>query len=173
MWIQTYSGERFDYNLLSPIKMEDIAWSISHTCRYNGHSRRFYSVAEHCVHVSNAVDPEYALAGLLHDAAEAYVGDLPYPLKVYLRSIGQTAFDEMEEQIHKAIFEMHDLPWPMPPQVKEIDKNMLAVEAPALLGKLQPGWDMGDNPPPVSLRYWSPRMAYSQYMARYKALTDE
>lgn len=170
-WIQTYTGERFNYETLSPIKMEDVAWSLSHTCRYNGHSHRFYSVAEHCVHVSHAVPAEHALAGLLHDAAEAYVGDLPYPLKVHLRNIGQLAFDEMEERIHRAIFEMHHLPYPMPQTVKDVDKNMLQVEAPALLGKLNEGWDLGDGPAPeVTLQFWTPKEAYEAYVARYAEL---
>jgi hypothetical protein len=110
---------------------------------------------------------------LLHDAAEAYVGDLPYPLKLYLRSINQLAFDEIEDQIHEAIFTEHGLEYPMTKDVKEADRNMLLVEAPALLGKLQPGWSMPPGPKPeVTLKFWSPEAARTMFLNRYHELTS-
>lgn len=82
-WMQTYTGRRFWP--LDPrsreIEIADIAHGLAMTCRYGGHARRFYSVAEHAVLVSQFVPPEYARHGLLHDSAEAYVGDMVRPLK--------------------------------------------------------------------------------------------
>ena len=87
-WIQTFSGGCF-WPLdprSSEVDIHDIAQSLAMTPRYRGHTVRFYSVAEHSVLVSRAVPPEYALWGLLHDAAEAYTADIPSPLK---RSIAE------------------------------------------------------------------------------------
>lgn len=86
-WIQLHSGGRLD--LLDPraedININDIAHALSLICRFNGHTRRFYSVAEHSVLVSRLVDrPEHRLRALLHDAAEAYLGDITRPLKQLL-----------------------------------------------------------------------------------------
>ncbi|MEM4379972.1 MAG: hypothetical protein QXL01_04720, partial [Thermoplasmatales archaeon] len=80
-WIETYSGKKFDYLAQSELDIEDIAHALSNLCRFNGHTRVFYSVAEHSVNVSSMVPPELKIAALLHDAAEAYIGDVPSPLK--------------------------------------------------------------------------------------------
>lgn len=83
-WIQTYSGIKF-YPLdpmPEDILIEDIAHALSNICRFNGHTKQFYSVAQHSYLVSSQInDPKIALAGLLHDASEAYICDIPRPLK--------------------------------------------------------------------------------------------
>jgi len=82
-WIQTISGRKFPLAEPDPnqIDIEDIAHALSMLCRFNGHCTQFYSVAEHSMHVSHEISNDLALAGLLHDAAEAYLGDVPSPLK--------------------------------------------------------------------------------------------
>lgn len=79
-WIVTYTGREVD--LVEPrpdqICLDDIAHSLSHTCRFAGHTKRFYSVAEHSLHVARLCP---TLPALLHDAAEAYIGDVTRPLK--------------------------------------------------------------------------------------------
>lgn len=91
-WILTFSGERFYPFSPAPeeVKTKDIAHALANICRFNGHTRGFYSVAAHSVHVSRLVPPEFALEALLHDAAEAYVGDMVRPLKR-----GLPAFEEV------------------------------------------------------------------------------
>src|SRR5690242_11754504 len=82
-WMQTYTGRRF-WPLdprVDDIDIGDIAHHLSLVCRFAGACREFYSVAQHCVGVSYVCDPKDALWGLLHDAAEAYVGDMVRPLK--------------------------------------------------------------------------------------------
>lgn len=82
-WIQTNSGGRF-YPLdptAGTIKIEDIAHALSNLCRFNGHCDHFYSVAEHSFMVARMVPKEYRLEALLHDASEAYLCDVPRPIK--------------------------------------------------------------------------------------------
>lgn len=82
-WIQTYTGKRFWP--LSPEKgeicIEDISWALSNMPRFTGHCNRFYSVAEHCLKVSQHCPRGLKLAGLLHDASEAYLCDIASPVK--------------------------------------------------------------------------------------------
>lgn len=82
-WIQTFSGVAFPLFEPKPsdVRIADIAHSLSMQCRYNGHIKRFYSVAEHCWLLSHMVSVEAALPALLHDAPEAYIGDMVSPLK--------------------------------------------------------------------------------------------
>lgn len=102
-WIQTVSGKRF--YLLDPrpemICLEDIAHALGQLCRFTGHTRQFLSVAEHSVTVSHLLKPfgpAAELAGLLHDAAEAYIGDVNNPLKVALRSLRTATPPAAEEK---------------------------------------------------------------------------
>ena len=99
-WIQTFTGKKFPLDTPDPahIYIEDIAHALSLLCRFNGHCTRFYSVAEHSVHVAREIDPALAMIGLLHDAAEAYLGDVPSPLKAQL-----PRFKEFEWKMEQAI----------------------------------------------------------------------
>lgn len=82
-WIQTFTGKKFPLDKPDPalIDIEGIAHALSLLCRFNGHCTRFCSVAEHSVHVAREIDLDLAMEGLLHDAAEAYLGDVHSPLK--------------------------------------------------------------------------------------------
>jgi len=101
-WIQTISGKKFPLEEPDPsrIDIEDIAHALSLLCRFNGHCTKFHSVAEHSVHVSHEIAQDLALVGLLHDAAEAYLGDMPSPLKKKL-----SQFSEFEHKMEVAIAE--------------------------------------------------------------------
>lgn len=81
--IQTYSGLYYNYTNPTPemILLEDIAHHLSNTCRYSGAGSKFVSVAEHSVKVSRLCPELFKAEGLMHDAAEAYLWDIPKPAK--------------------------------------------------------------------------------------------
>lgn len=121
-YIRTYSGINFTIFDTNPkqILIEDIAHSLSHLCRYGGHSKTFYSVAQHSMAVSCLVKPENALCALLHDATEAYLCDVPRPIKYKLKD-----YIVMENKLYKTIAEKFDLPLNIPEEVHEIDSLMI------------------------------------------------
>src|SRR5258708_302056 len=82
-WMQTYTGRAYwpADPRAEDVCIEDIAHALSLLCRYTGHCKRFYSVAEHSILISQVVPPEYAFFGLMHDAQEAYINDLARPIK--------------------------------------------------------------------------------------------
>jgi hypothetical protein len=124
-WIQTYSGGRFWP--LDPraeeVEIIDIAHALSQICRYNGHCRMFYSVAQHSMLVAAACSAENRLWGLMHDAAEAYLADVVRPVKHCLEG-----WEAIEERVLRAIAERFGLAWPVPAEVKEIDTRILINE---------------------------------------------
>ena len=174
-WIETASGVEF-YPLdprPEEIRIEDIAHSLSMQCRYTGHVNQFYSVAEHCIRVSELCPPEWALWGLLHDASEAYLCDLPRPLKRY-SEIGRL-YREAEDKLSIAICERFGLTWqsPAPEPVERADKGMLWVESQALMPP-HPCWDKWralttgrERPIVVTLKPW---MAKTLFLQRFTEL---
>lgn len=84
--IMLASGALFD--ILDPegsdFTLGDVAHGLGRVCRFAGQTNRFYSVAEHCFHVARLVPVEHARAALLHDASEAFIGDVTRPLKALL-----------------------------------------------------------------------------------------
>jgi len=133
-WIQTYTGKRFD--LIDPkpeqICMADIAHALSRACRFTGHTFAHYSVAEHSVLVSHMVPPSLVCEALLHDAAEAYIGDATSPLKKAMRALSDgmpSAYDEIETGIRHSIFKKFGLQDTHSPLVSEADILALIAEA--------------------------------------------
>lgn len=108
---ETSSGLTFD--LLRPdpemVRIEDIAWSLSRQCRFNGNTRFFYSVADHSVYVGNLLPPEIRIYGLLHDAHEAYLGDIASPIK---KLLGKERIRQIEKGIDAAIYKALELALP-------------------------------------------------------------
>lgn len=131
-WIQTYTGKAFDLEnpRVEDICIEDIAHALSNLCRYTGHCKQFYSVAQHSVLCSLEAPDELKLAALMHDAAEAYVGDVSSPLK---RLPGMGSYRALELCILQKIWEKFEIQEfepgePLDPRILEIDLRMLSTE---------------------------------------------
>lgn len=163
--VLTRFGVEFD--LLNPhpdmVDGFDISHALGNLCRYNGHTSRFYSVAEHCVLMSYAVPPEDALWALLHDATEAYVGDMVSPLKAVIPQ-----FSEIEDKIMGVICERFDLPVDMPASVRVADERIRFNERLALYS----GWRLheGERPLDVEVEGWVPAYATQRYLRRLMEL---
>lgn len=169
-WIQTHSGVMFWP--LDPradeVVIEDIAHALSMQCRFGGHSNRFYSVAEHSLLVSSLLPPALRLWGLLHDAAEAYVIDLPRPLKRCL-----PGYCEIEDRVLAAVAERFGLALPMPAAVKAADEAMLMAEAGQVLAVEPKGWvefDQGWRPADRCIHFWTPPYAEREFLAAFHAI---
>lgn len=171
-WMQTFLSKQFWP--LDPradeVFIEDIAHALSNQCRFAGHCQKFYSVAEHSVRVSLIVPPEYALHGLLHDASEAYLVDLPRPVKYY-SEIGKH-YVAAEKRVAEEIGKHFGLVLtPEPAQVKEADNILLMTEARDLLGKPPVPWqESAVKPLPDRIEPWSPTLAKDRFIARFAEL---
>ena len=136
-WIQTFTGKKFYPFNPKPedIDIRDIAHALSNICRFTGHVKQFYSVADHCRAVAKLVPPEMRLQALLHDASEAYLNDLARPIK---KHPGMDFYVIAESVLQRAIyvrfgFGMREKE---PPEIKAADARMCGAEALALMGPL-------------------------------------
>lgn len=137
-WINTYSGRQF-WPLaprVEDVDIVDIAHALSMQCRFTGHVREFYSVADHCVRVAERVPPSDKLWALLHDAPEAYLIDLARPVKHAPQMAG---YRDAETRLMLVIAERFGLIGPMPASVIDADNRMLITEAHALM-TMHPQW---------------------------------
>ena len=125
--IRTYMGELFDVLHPNPeqIHLEDIAHALSNLCRFGGHTDRFYSVAQHSVMMATLemVPDELRLTALLHDASEAYLVDVPSPIKQLLPK-----YQEIEEMIHLCVARRFGLTYPWSEIIHQADREMLDRE---------------------------------------------
>jgi uncharacterized protein len=166
--ILLHSGAYFDFEdpAAQPVVIEDIAHALANLCRFTGHTQRFYSVAEHSVWCSEIVPKEHALAALLHDAVEAFVGDVSRPLKALLPE-----YREVEKRIEAAVLPMFGLSLPLHPAVKEADARMLLVEQAQAMGNADDWPDFaGLQPADVRLGFWHPASARTFFLQRYYEL---
>lgn len=167
-WMQTYSGIQF-WPLdprVDEICIEDIAHALSLQCRFNGHCNRFYSVAEHSAIMASFAAPENKLAALLHDAAEAYVCDIPRPLKSYL-----TGYAEIEDRVARAIAAKFGVAYPWAFEVHELDNRILADEAEQIMGKPPADWNLRYPELSVHLPCWDPETAEHVFLKVFRHLT--
>ena len=170
--ILTVAGNYFDFT--EPDRctfgIMEIAHALSHICRFTGHVHTFYSVAQHSVLVSQIVPPEDALAGLLHDAAEAFIGDVAKPLKQLLPD-----YKAIEERVEAAVLGRFGLPAKLPASVKAADLVMLATEKRDLMPGDRHTWECiaGHRPLDGRILPMSPRTAFEAFMLRYSEITGE
>ena len=169
--IQTASGRYVDLSAPSPrhIEIGDIAHALSNICRFGGHTREFYSVAQHSVMASRIVPPEHALAALLHDAAEAYVGDMVLPAKQMLPE-----FRTLEADVWQAVAVAFGLPEELPACVKRADLVMLATERRDLMAEQSTPWPVleGVTTLPDAITPWKPSDARALFVLRYWEIKD-
>jgi hypothetical protein len=173
-WMMTYTGRAFyPYDMrVEDFCIEDIAHALSLLCRYGGHCKQFYSVAEHSVIVSRMVPREHALAGLMHDATEAYLVDMPRPIKV-----GFPQYKEMEAKIWTMVAARFGLREQLPAEVHQADGHALWHEMAAIMAPVPKGheWGMGSPAPellrPDLIRCWTPKDAERFFLNRFKELT--
>jgi hypothetical protein len=123
--IRTYTGKMF--NVFEPdpdlICIEDIAHALSNLCRFGGHTRLFYSVAQHSIRVANEVSPANKMAALLHDASEAYMLDITRPIKYFIPK-----YREYEMNLMLTIAEVFDFEYPLKNEIILADNLLLDVE---------------------------------------------
>ncbi|MBK8200707.1 MAG: phosphohydrolase [Acidobacteria bacterium] len=166
LWFMTRSGIKFYPARPRPedVSIADIASALAKTARFNGHTFEFYSVAQHSGIVADTVkDARYKREALLHDAAEAYTGDLIRPIKV---QPGLAGFREIEERIERVIAERFGLIYPWPGEIKEADLLVLYTED----RDLRPSaWhDRPTLPERIVPAPWE--TAYGMFMAHWREL---
>lgn len=169
--IITVSGKRIFFN--EPEKNEydigDIAHGLSHVCRWAGHTRTMMTVAQHSCIVADLLwlDKEIALQGLMHDAAEAYLGDVTNPLKSMLPD-----YQKIEQEFDKALANSFNYSVPFHSLVKHADRMALAQECRDLFNGFVTSLELPD-PPDKPLVCWAPHMAREQFMYRYFTLRGD
>jgi uncharacterized protein len=174
-YLQTVSGRWVNPFDPDPEQLDagDIARALANQCRFGGHCRVFYSVAQHSVLVSELVeqgggDAEDVFAALMHDATEAYLGDMPHPLKH--RSPLGAAFKAAEDQLEMALREHFGIK-PDVPEIKRVDRALLATERRAFSAE---DWHWpeleGVEPLDIALEAWPPDEAARAFAERYAEL---
>lgn len=159
------------YSYLNPEQnvwsIEDIALSLSNLCRFGGQIGKFYSIAQHCVLVSYIIDPEFALDGLLHDGVEAFMVDIPTPLKSLLPD-----YKALEEKHEAEMFRRFGLQYPMVPAVRKADGELLIAEV-RDMKPAHPMWDgYGIDASHVpTITPWTAEEAWVKFMLRFDELT--
>lgn len=166
--LATWTGKRIDYLNPAPdqIEIEDIATALSRESRFAGHSMHFYSVAQHSVLCSSIVPDELALEALLHDAAEAYLKDIPSPLKRLLPD-----YKLIEARFDSVIRKVFGLPETHSAEVKIADQVILLTEMRDLLD-----WSMQRQFPelrPCGFKITAvlPEVARDMFVRRFNYLT--
>ena len=173
-YLQTVSGRWVNPFDPDPGQLDagDIARALANQCRFGGHSRVFYSVAQHCVIVSRVVeerggDIEDAFAALMHDAAEAYLGDMPHPIK---HRAARHRLPGGRGRLEEAIRDRFKIKAGVP-EIERVDRALLATERRAVSGE---GWDWpeleGVEALDLELVAWTPDEAAAEFARRYAEL---
>lgn len=170
-WFVTACGNRFwrDDPRPEDIHIDDIAHALAMLCRYSGQVRSFFSVAQHSCLVSQVVHPKAALAGLLHDAAEAYLGDIISPVKKAL-----TQFKAIEDRIMLAVCSSFGLDFNdevLWAEVKRADNVLLSTEFRDLACSGIRMSEPTELPMDEPIRQcWSPRKSKTNFLRRFEEL---
>lgn len=168
-YVSTFSGNRF-YPLgprIDRVTIEDIAHGLAYQCRFNGQTREFYSVAQHSLIVASLVAPHLRLAALLHDAAEAYLGDMVKPLKVLMPE-----FADLEDRVSALIANAFGVDFSDYAPIKRADLIALATEKRDLMPHSAERWAYldGIEPLPEPIATMSPWQAKQAFLACFAQL---
>lgn len=174
-YLQTVSGRFVNPFDPDPAQLDpgDIACALANVCRFGGHCRPFYSVAQHSVIVSELVearggDVEDVFAALMHDATEAYLGDMPHPIKH--RSPLGAAFREAEAALEAVLRERFSIKADVP-EIKRVDRALLATERRTVSGESWAWPELeGVEALDLELVAWTPDEAERAFTARFDAL---
>ena len=167
-FIVTYTGVRANVPVpqIEQMRIADIAHALSMQCRYTGHVKDFYSVAEHSVRATRLVSKKNKLAVLLHDASEAYLSDISRPMKVFMPEY-RNLEARIQENVHKA-FSVNGYD---EAEVKRVDNIMLATEGRDLMPTTK-GWLLTEPPLPKKICPWTHHNAEKAFLAIYRRLTN-
>ena len=167
-YIRTFTGRKLYWDRVEEhdYVIDDIAHALAMKCRWSGHTKRFYSIAQHSVFVSAHVPQRQQLEGLLHDAAEAYMPDFPSPLKWYLLDHGFTAIKDIEKRVQACIEKKFDLN-PDHKIIKVADTLALSTEHRDLLPAGEEAKWMGEAAP-YFLDPVGPEVAERRFLSRYE-----
>jgi hypothetical protein len=178
-WVLTFTGKAFPLINIDPekIDIQDIAHSLSNQCRWNGHCRQFYSVAEHCIEMSlmEGINP---LVGLLHDAAEAYIGDIVSPLKRILKGGFQPpSLGLIEDKLNRTIEKKFSLPFYSinSPSIEHADWILVATEKRDIVSPCEAEWGIG-LPAPMEKKIVPvlvPPLIELNFLDRFRKLTEK
>lgn len=171
-FIHTFTGRLVNPLDLQPedIDIRDIAHALARQCRFSGHTRDHYSVAQHSVICSRIVAPGFECTALMHDASETYLQDVARPLKIH-PSFGQS-YRGAEKRAEKVIASVFGTAYPMPPEVKDADNLALVTEARDLMHGTD-NWSEFYRqiaPLPEKIIAWTPPRAEREFLKRFEAL---
>lgn len=173
-WMETYSGKQFFFMDPHPSTIDevDIAHAIGKLCRYGGHTRKFYSVAEHCCRLAQYVaklhpnDTQLAFEALMHDSTEGYLVDMPRPIKQQLPD-----YKVIEEKLARAIALRFGLRHPFPRLIHELDSRILVDERKQAMSKSKNNWGIdGLEGLGIHLQFWDPVEAPYKFLTYFKDL---
>lgn len=172
-YIETFTNKQYHFMnpSVSEVCIEDISQALSMSCRYSGHVKSFYSVAEHCCIISDKIldltgDKSQAYDALMHDASEAYLNDIPRPIKPHLDNY--LSIEGMAERCIQKALHCN----PMNNLIAELDKNIVRDEAVQLFNSI-PSWVNDYESIGITVLSLTPEDAKREFLSRFERLKPE
>lgn len=161
----TVTGEIIDIHnpVPSMFNIVDIASGLSKVCRFGGQCKHFYSVAQHSVFVASMCPQPAKLEGLMHDATEAYIGDIIKPLKNILGD----SYRNIEKRFEEAIAAAFNLSADHAEVIKYFDGQALEVEAELLLFDNPVVWDLNMRTCDLPTKMLTPEEAKAEFIKAF------
>jgi hypothetical protein len=169
-------GDNESFDVFNPdmsvVTPERLARVLSHLCRFNGHTPFHYSVAQHSFYCAREIirqtgDAQLALEALMHDAAEAFLADIPRPIKY---SAGFDVYRSLDDDLTEQIFAHFGLRYPLHQDVKEADNRMLLTERRELQMTGGGLWPDGEPYEDMKIARWSPSEAAEEWLGMFTSL---